>query len=114
VLARVAAAFEAVDADGVAADRFSLQRMPHRGAFVDDPDAGLLECRQPLLGIVARRLDDLDAALEDGLGVAGIVGGRTGGAGGGRLDCPRTVGWSGRGSGGSPWRDSPGCPGSVR
>jgi hypothetical protein len=41
VLAGMAAAFEAVDADGVAADRFGLQRMAHRGAFVDHLDARL-------------------------------------------------------------------------
>jgi hypothetical protein len=35
----MAAAFEAIDADRVAANLLGLQRMPNRGALMDDFDA---------------------------------------------------------------------------
>ena len=66
VFAGVAAAFEAVDAGGVAADRRVLQRAAHRCALVDHLDAGLLQHRQPFLRVIAGRLDRLDAAVDDG------------------------------------------------
>ena len=65
VLAGMAAAFETVDADGVAADLLGLQRMPHRGAFVDHLDAGRLQRRHVLLGAAAGGLHGLDAAFPD-------------------------------------------------
>ena len=43
VLARVATAFEPVDANRVAADLLRFQRMAHAGAFVDDLDPRILE-----------------------------------------------------------------------
>ena len=45
--------------------RLRLQRMAHAGAFVDHLHAGFLEARQMRLRIVARRLDDFDAACDD-------------------------------------------------
>jgi hypothetical protein len=87
----MAAAFEAVDAHGVAADRFGLQRVAHRGAFVDDLDAGFLERGKPLLRIVSRRLDDLDAAVDDRPDIAGIVG-RRDGRQESKIDTERPVG----------------------
>ena len=66
VLAGMAAAFEAVDADRVAADLLGFQRMPHRGAFVDHLDAGGLQRGHVLLRAAARGLDDPDAAFLDG------------------------------------------------
>ena len=65
VLAGMTAALEAIDADGVAADLFRLQRVPDRGAFVDHLDAGCLQRRHVLLGTAAGGLDDLDAAFPD-------------------------------------------------
>ncbi len=73
VLAGMTAALEAVDADGVAADRLCLQRVAHRRALVDHLDAGGVQVRHHLLGVAAGRLDDLDAALDDRADVAGIV-----------------------------------------
>jgi hypothetical protein len=74
VLARVAAALEAVDADRVAADRLGLERVAHRGALVDHLDAGLVQHRHPLLRVVAGGLHGLHAAVDDRLDVAGVVG----------------------------------------
>ena len=65
VLTGMAAALEAVDADRVAADPLGLERMAHRGAFVDDLDAVRLERRHVLLGAPSRSLDDLDPAFDD-------------------------------------------------
>jgi hypothetical protein len=56
-----------------------LQRVAHRGALVDDLDAGLVQRRQPLLRVVAGGLHRLDAAVDDGLDVAGVVGRADGG-----------------------------------
>src|SRR5258705_13893309 len=58
-------AFEAVDADRVTADLLGLKRMPHRGALVNDLDAGRLERRHILLWAAAGGFDDLDPALLD-------------------------------------------------
>ena len=76
VLARMAAAFEAVDADRIAADALGLERMPHRRAFVNDLDAGSLQRRQILLRASPGGLDDLDAAFDDGADVFRIGRGR--------------------------------------
>ncbi len=67
VFAGMPAAFKAIDAHRIATNRFSLQRVAHRSAFVDDLNAGFLERRQLLLRIIARGLDDLHAAIDDGL-----------------------------------------------
>src|SRR5215471_10024868 len=45
----MAATFESVDADGVAADLLRFQGMPHGRAFVDHLDASHLQCRHVLL-----------------------------------------------------------------
>src|SRR5258708_39858278 len=58
-------AFEAVDADRVTADLLGLKRMPHRGALVNDLDAGRLERRHILLCAAAGGFVDLDPALLD-------------------------------------------------
>ena len=79
VFTGVAAAFEAVDGNGIAADALGLERVANGRALVDDLDARLLEHRHPLRGIVARRLHDLDAALDDDLEQPRIVGGRESG-----------------------------------
>ena len=65
VLAGMTAAFETVDADGVAADRLGLERVTHRGAFVDHLDAGGLQRRHVLFGAAAGGFDRLDAAFPD-------------------------------------------------
>ena len=74
VLSGMPAALEAVHADSVAADRLRLQRVPHRGALVDHLDAGRVQVWHHLLGVAARGLDDLHAALDDGPDVPGVVG----------------------------------------
>jgi hypothetical protein len=66
VLAGVAGALEAVDAHGVAAELLGLDRVPDGRALVDHADARLLEPGHERLRTAARRLDDLDAALDDG------------------------------------------------
>src|ERR1700680_3705482 len=45
------------------------QRVTHAGAFVNDHNAVLLEFGDVLLRLVAGGLDDLDAALDDGLAI---------------------------------------------
>ena len=63
----MAAAFEPVDRNGIAADRLRLQRMTDGCAFVDHLDASIMERWQHLHGIVARRFNDLHAAFDDRL-----------------------------------------------
>ena len=65
VFAGVAAALEAIDADGVAADLLGFQRMPNRGAFVDHLDAGCLQGRHILLRAASRGFNDPDSAFPD-------------------------------------------------
>ena len=66
ILAGVSAALEAVDRDRIAADILGLQRVAHRGAFVDHLDAGILEMGHHLLSrVAAGRLDHFHAALDD-------------------------------------------------
>jgi hypothetical protein len=65
VLARVTRAFEAVDRDRIDAEPLGFQGMADRGAFVDDLDARGLEHWDVFLGVVPRRLDDLDAGSDD-------------------------------------------------
>src|SRR6266436_265930 len=47
--------------------------MANRGAFVNNFDAGTLESGQPLLRVVARRLDDLHPTLDDRPYISGVV-----------------------------------------
>ncbi|MNT10746.1 hypothetical protein D3C72_1455910 [compost metagenome] len=72
VLAGVAAALEAVDAHGVAADALGLERVAHRGALVDHLDARGLQRRHVGLGAAARGFHGLDAAFDDGRDVLGV------------------------------------------
>ena len=65
VLAGVAGAFEAVDRHRIDAEPLRLHRVPHRRAFMDDLDPGLLEDGDVFLGVVAGGLDDFDAAADD-------------------------------------------------
>ena len=69
VLAGMAGAFEAVDRDRVDAHAFGRQCVAHAGAFVQHHDAVLLEFGDVFLRLVAGGLDDLDAALDDGLAI---------------------------------------------
>ena len=73
ILARVAAALEAVDAHRVAADGLCLQGVTDGGALVDHLHPRLLQAGKPLLRVVAGGLDDLHAPVDDGLHVARIV-----------------------------------------
>ena len=65
VLARMSGALEAVDRDHVHAQPLGGNRVTDRGAFVDHLDPIGLEARQMIDRAAARRLDDLDAALDD-------------------------------------------------
>jgi len=60
---------------------------------VDHLDAGVLELGQEGLGIVARRLDDLDAAIDDGVDVFAVRPGHQGRQDG-EVDAERLVGSS--------------------
>ncbi len=62
----MAATFETIDADRVAADLLGLERMANRGAFVDHLDAGRLQRRHVLLRAASGGFDRLDAAFPDG------------------------------------------------
>src|SRR6185312_15203002 len=64
VLAGMTGAFKAVDRDGIDAHAFGRERVADAGAFVHDLDAVLLELGDMLLRLVARCLDDLDAAFD--------------------------------------------------
>jgi hypothetical protein len=72
VLARMARALEAVDRHRVDAIAFGRQRMAHRGALVHDLHVVALQRLDEVLRAVARGLDDLDAAVDDGLHVLGV------------------------------------------
>jgi len=65
VFARMATAFEAVDADRIAADPLGGQRMTHRRAFVDDLDPMRLQGRDVLRRVAASGFDDAHTALDD-------------------------------------------------
>ena len=69
VLAGMAGALEAVDADAVHAEALRLDRMPHRGALVQHLDPVVVEHRQMRRRVGARGLDDLDAGVDDHLAV---------------------------------------------
>ena len=73
VLTGVTGAFEAVDRDGVHAHPLGRQAMADAGALMDDDDAVLLEFLDVLGRLVAGRLDDLHAAVDDHLHQARIV-----------------------------------------
>ena len=72
ILARVAAALEAVHTHGVTANGFGLERVAHRGALVDDLDARLLQRGHVGLGAASGCLHDAHAALGDGGDVLGV------------------------------------------
>ena len=72
ILARVTRAFEAIDRDRIDAHAFGRLCVAHGRAFVNDLDAMSLEMVDVLLRLVARRLHDLDAAIDNGLPVFGV------------------------------------------
>ena len=74
ILARMAAAFETVDAHRIAADLLRLEAVAHRGALVDHLDPGVLQRRQQIDRVAPRRLDHLHPAVDDRLDQPGIVG----------------------------------------
>jgi len=65
----MAAALEPVNADRIAADPLGGQRVAHRSAFVDDPDAVCLQSRDVLAWIAAGGLDNAHAALDNRMDV---------------------------------------------
>src|SRR3546814_3251103 len=69
ILARMSRAFETVDRDRVDAHALGRQRMTHRRALVHDLDAVRPEVVDMFLRLVARRLDELDAAVDDRLAI---------------------------------------------
>src|SRR3546814_16945154 len=69
ILARMSRAFETVDRDRVDAHALGRQRMTHRRALVHDLDAVRPEVVDMFLRLVARRFDDLDAAVDDPLAI---------------------------------------------
>lgn len=78
-LANVAGALEAVDAEEVDAHLDGALGVADGGALVQDDNAGLLELGNDGARGVAGRLDNLDALIDDGLGVGAVVGGHHGG-----------------------------------
>lgn len=78
-LADVAGALEAVDGEEVDAEGDGAPGVPDRGALVQDGAAGGLELPDHGAGGVAGRFDDADPLVDDGLGVAVVVGGDEGG-----------------------------------
>lgn len=77
--ADVAGALEAVNGEEVDAELDGAQGVADGGALVQDNDAGLLELRDDGARRVTGRLDNLDALVDDGLRVGGVVGGHHGG-----------------------------------
>lgn len=72
-LAHVARALEAVDGEEVHTEVDGALRVPDRGAFVQDGAAGGFELLDNGARGVAGRLDNSDARVDDGLGVAVVV-----------------------------------------
>ena len=66
ILAGMTRTFETVDGNRINAHALSRQGVADGGAFVDDLDAVFLEVVHMLLRLVARGLNDLDAAFDDG------------------------------------------------
>ena len=91
VLAGMAGALETVDRDRVDPHALRRQRVADAGAFVHDHDAVLLEFGDVFLRLVAGGLDDLDAALDDGLAIF-RVGRRLDRGQDGEVDAERLVG----------------------
>ena len=67
------AAFEAIHTNRITANRLGLQRVAHRGAFVDHLDPRLFEHWQPFRRVVARCFHCLHAALDQHADIARIV-----------------------------------------
>ena len=86
----MAAAFKPVHADRVAAYGLGLERVAHRGAFVDHFDIGFMQRGQPFLRVVACGFHHFDAAFDDGADVAGVIG-RADGGQEGQVDAKRLV-----------------------
>ena len=94
------AALEAVHADRVAADGLGLERVAHAGALWITFTLASCSTGEPLLRVVARGLNHFDAAVEDGVDVARVVGAADDGQEG--EVHPGTVCRSGRGTSRSP------------
>lgn len=73
-LANVAGAFETVNGEEVDTELNGALGMANSGALVEDGDAGLLQLRNDRSGGVSSGLDDLNALVDDGLGVSAVVG----------------------------------------
>lgn len=78
-LANVAGALEAVDGEEIDAELDGALGVADGGTLVEDDDAGFLELLDHRAGGVACRLDDLDALVNNGLGVRAVVGRNHGG-----------------------------------
>ena len=84
-------AFEAIDADDVDSVPNSRNGVPHRSAFVDDLDSGLLEPGQMVSRSPARSLDDLDSRGDNCLAVI-VIGDRIDRGEQRQIDAKRLVG----------------------
>lgn len=71
----MASTFEAVNAQKVDAELDGTLGVADGGALVQDDAAGLFQLGDDGAGAVAGRLDDVDALVDDGLGVGAVVGG---------------------------------------
>ena len=78
VLAWMPGAFEAIHADGIDANFLGTDAMAHRRALVDDLDAGGVQFRQERLGVVTRRLHDLDPGRNDRVDIFAVGPGHQG------------------------------------
>lgn len=78
-LADVAGAFETVNGEEVDTELDGALGMANGGALVEDGDAGLLQLRNDRPGRVSGSLDNLDAFVDDSLGVSAVVGRNHGG-----------------------------------
>lgn len=79
VLADVTGTLEAIDGEEINTQLHGGLGVADGGALVEDGDARLLELLDDGAGVVAGSLDDLDALIDDDLGVGTVVGGNHGG-----------------------------------
>ena len=72
VLAGMAGAFETIDRDRIDTHAFSRKRVTHSRALMNDLDAVFLKVVHMLLRLIAGRLHDLHAGIDDRLAILGI------------------------------------------